>query len=291
MKRAAKIFLTTSLIISVTFNLAGAQNEIKIWKDFVKTLMADKMTLERIRPIGGASKETLLGWLKIVKEKVPFKELDVEPEFYRVDHLIHFFLPLTLEDRDVNYCFSFVMEGNTWYFHALETIFIRFDKMSSLPTSKFPDIAEKQKEWDREEWRFSGQVHLFNYFVREKGRSFAFDWFKDGAGYFLASKVRVPFFTPSRAFILYLCWEQANLRGNSVTLEKLTDHEAVVRMTPIYFALYQAASHLKDQISFEDYRRIFESVWQDRAEKAGWKLEIEYGGEYPGAICVLRFTR
>lgn len=291
MKRTAKIFLTTSLIIIWMFSLARAQNEIKIWKDFVNTLRNDKMTLDRIRPIEGASRETLLGWLKIAKEKIALKELDVEPEFFRIDHLVHFFLPLTFEARDVNWCFSFLMEEDIWYFHALETIFIRFDKMPPLPTSKFPDISEEQKAWDREEWRVSGQVAQFNYFSREKGKNFTLDRFKDGYGYFLASKVRVPFFTPSRAFILYFCWEQANLRGNSVTLEKLTDKEAVVRMTPMYFGLYQATSHLKQQISFEDYRQIFESIWQDRAEKAGWKLKIEYEGAYPGAICVFRFLK
>ncbi len=291
MRRIARIFLAIGLITVWMFSLARAQSEVKIWKEFVNTLMSDKMTLERIRPIEGATAETLLGWLKIVKDKVSLKELDIEPRFFRVDPLVHFFLPLKFEGRDVNWCFSFVTEGDRWYFHALETIFISFDKMDPLPTSKFPDISEEQKAWDREEWRVSEQVSQFNYILREKGRDFALNRFKDGYGYFLAARVRVPFFAPPRAFILYLCWEQANLRGNSVTLGKLTDHEALIRMTLLFFELYQAASHLKDQISFEDFRLIFETIWQDRAEKAGWKLKIEYGGEYPGAICVFHFTR
>ena len=34
--------------------------------------------------------------------------------------------------------------------------------------------------------------------------------------------------------------------------------------------------HLKQQISFENYRRIFETIWQDRATNAGWKLVVTY---------------
>lgn len=127
---------------------------------------------------------------------------------------------------------------------------------------------------------------------RPQGRDYAFDFFKDGAGYFLAAKTWVPFVEPRRAFILYACWEQANLRGNPVTLEKLGDAEAVVRVSTYYFGLYKASAHLRQQIPFEDYRRIFETIWRDRARAAGWAFEIEYKDEgYPASSCVLRFKR
>jgi len=101
---------------------------------------------------------------------------------------------------------------------------------------KAAGIEEGQKAWDREEWRVSKQVSLFNFLSEEKGKDFAFNWFRDGRGYFSASQVRVPFVTPKKAFILYLCWEQANLRGNNVTLEKLNDDEAFVRTATLAVA-------------------------------------------------------
>jgi hypothetical protein len=55
----------------------------------------------------------------------------------------------------------------------------------------------------------------------------------------------------------------------------------------MYFLLYQHTSHLKQQISFEDYRLIFETVWQDRATQAGWNLEIRYAEDE----CVFHFTK
>ena len=139
----------------------------------------------------------------------------------------------------------------------------------------------------RDEGRISEMVRLFNFLSKEKGKEFAFNWFKDGNGYALAAKTWVPFFPLSKAFILFLCWEQSNLRGNEVTLEKLEESEAVVRIKSISFHLYKAAAHLKPKISFEDFRKMFETRWQDRAEKAGWKVEIKYIKDE----CLFRFWK
>jgi len=269
----------------------STQDRTDIWKDFVDTLMNNRMTLDRIRPVAGASKETQMGYLNKIKEKASLKELRIEPKQYRVGNLVHFIVPLSYEAPQIDYVFSFVLEDDTWYFYSLEAMFIRLDKIGSLPTSVFPDISEKQKAIHREEIRTRDLVYQFNFFSKEKGRDFALNWFKDGHGYVSSAKIRVPFLPPQRAFILFLCWDEANLVGDNVTLIKLTDDEAVVRLETIYFFLYTASSHLKDQIVYEDYRRIFESIWQDRAEKAGWKLDIKYEGEYPGQICIFHFTK
>jgi hypothetical protein len=292
MRRVITLLIAACLLVLTASNLANSQDELKIWKEFVTAWMNDEITSERIRPFASTPKETVMGWLNSIKEKASLKELEAEPEYFRVDDKVHFIIQMTYGARKVDYCFTFLTEGDKWYFHLLEAIFIRLDKTPAPPTSEFPDIEEDKKAWDREEWRVSKQVRLFNFLSEEKGKDFAFDWLCDGRGYFVASKARVPFVTPKKAFILYLCWEQANLRGNNVTLEKLNDDEAFVRMELIYFALYKMASHLKEQISYEDYRRIFETIWQDRAEKAGWKLEITYEEEsYRGEKCLLHFTK
>lgn len=292
MKKSTVLLITVCFSVLIASRLAISQDELKIWKEFVTALKNNEMTLERIRPYEELSKETLMGFLNIIKEKASLKELEAEPEFYRVDNKVHFILPLSFEAPNVNYCFSFIIERDKWFFHHLEAIFIRLDKITYLPTSIFPNLPESKKAWMREETRISERVRLFNLLAREKSKDFAFRGFKDGGGYFLAVKAWVPFVRPAKAFILYLCWEQATLRGNNVTLEKLNDNEALVRMELIYFALYKITSHLKEQISYEDYRQIFETIWQDRAEKAGWKLKITYEEEaYKGEKCLFHFTK
>jgi hypothetical protein len=285
--RLAAVFLA----LAGTALPGAAQDEKTVWKEFTAAVFGRRMTPDRIRPAPGATRETLLGYLNTIAEKASRREMEAEPEIHRVGAMVHFVVPMTFEGPRIEYCFSFVLEEGTWYFYVLELIFFRLDKIPPLPASRFPDLPEADKAFHREETRTAQLVYHFNYFLKEKDREFALNWAKDGNGYFASSKIRVPFLPPARAFILFLCWEQANLMGNSVTLEKLTDTEAVVRLETIYFRLYQAATHLKDQIAFEDYKAIFEAVWRDRAEKAGWKLEIAYEGAFPGAVCVFRFSR
>jgi hypothetical protein len=219
----------------------------------------------------------LLGFLDSARTQALPADWDTEPEIIRTGNRIQYLIPLTSRTQKVSYCFSFVTEGSQWYFQHLEAIFIRLDKLSELPTSEFPDVSEAQKNWAREEiyWSFV----ITNFYlptVKEKGKPYALDLLKDGGGYFVGARSWVPFSPPQKAFILYLCWEQANLRGNAVTLVKLEDNEAIVRLNTHFFALYFAAAHLKPRISLEDYKQIFETIWQDRANNAGWNVEIEY---------------
>jgi len=234
------------------------------------------LTSERIRPYHELLREPLLEFVTTLKGKVSWEEFESEPEVYRVGDQVHYLVSLTIDRRKDTYCFTLLIEEGKWSFQHVESIVIRLDNVSSLPTSTFPDIPEEQKAWILEEYRVSEQVRLFNFLSQDRGRDFAFNWFRDGAGYFLAARAWVPFVPASRAFILFLCWEQANLRGNSVTLEKLDDEEAILRMESNYFKLYAQAMHLKQQISSEDYRQIFETVWHDRASNAGWDLGITF---------------
>lgn len=277
-------------IIIAIYLLAGnsfSQAPPKIWNEFIATLKKDYFPPDKIRPYYESLKEPVRGFLKIIHDKADWQEFENDPEVHVVEKQVHYLIPLTFDGEKATYCFSFLVEGDDWYFQHLEAITIRLDKIGSLPTSEFPDLSEEQKAWMREEIRISKQVRLFNLLVEEKGKEFAFNWFKDGYGYLVAARSWVPFFRPSKSFILYLCWEQSRLRGAEVSLEKLDENDAVVKLKPTYFALYQRAAHLKGQISFEDYKNIFEAIWQDRAEKAGWTLQIKYEDDE----CVFYFKK
>lgn len=90
----------------------------------------------------------------------------------------------------------------------------------------------------------------------------------------------MPFTTPHRAFILYLCREQANLRGNNATLEYLSDDQATVKLETMFFYICSIAGHLNTSISIVDDKQIFETLWHDRAKNAEWNLDIQYSPNY-----------
>lgn len=250
----------------------------QVWKEFVALLQKGTLA-DRVRPYHEPLQGSLLQLLLVMRQKADWTEWQALPEVYQSDSQYHFVLPLTFSGQQQTFCFSFLVEGGQWYFQHMESIFVRLDQLATLPASTFPDIPEFQKAWLREEVRISEQVRLFRLLAEEKGRSFAFNWFRDGAGYKLAAVTWLPFMDASKAFILYACWEQANLRGNRVTLTKLEDREALIALEAIYFKLYRAAGRLTSQISWLDYRLLFEGIWHDRARHAGWMLDISYSGE------------
>lgn len=269
-----------------------AESDLAVWREFVAAMKEGGLSPEKVRPYYDQLREPILGWLKEMSAKADWAEWERSPEAHRVGEHVHFLLPLTFDGQTAEYCLTFLTEDGAWSFRHLEAINLRLDRTGPLPASDFPDVEEKIKAHIREEWRWSREVRLFDLLSELKGKDFAFDIFKDGNGYFLAAKTWVPFVEPRRAFILYACWEQAKLTGNRVTLEKLDEDEAVVRMSTYFFGLYDVTAHLRRQISFEDYTRIFETIWHDRARAAGWTLEIEYGNEgHPASECVLRFKR
>jgi len=281
--RVASLILLPCLVCPAI----AAQQEGEVWREFVVLLKNGQISADRIQPYESISKDTLLGFLSVMRQGAKWPEWETTPEVHRVGNQVYYLIPLTINGTRNTYCFTFVRDSGKWYFRHLESITLRLDQIGALPVSTFPDIPEAQKAWMREENLVSEEVRLFNLLAQEKGREFALDWFKDGASYFMQARTWVPFVPESRAFVLYLCWEEANLRGNRVTLEKLDEHEASVRLEPDYLKFYTATEHLRRQISAEDYRCLFETIWQDRAEKAGWKIRITYNGNG----CVFHLTQ
>lgn len=267
--------------------VVAAQDDAAIRREFVASLRAGRVTADAIRPIDEVTRQTWVQFLQTMRAGATWEEWERQPEVHRVGPLVHFLLPLTFDGRTTDFCFTFVREQEGWFFRHAESIVIRLDRLASPPTSTFPDLADDTKAWMRQENYWSQMVNLFRTIEAGPGRKAAFDMFLDGRGYLLQATSWVPFVEPSRAFILYACWEQSRLQGNSVTLERLSEHGAVVRLDPIFFRLYEETGHLRNLISRDDFRRIFETIWEDRASAAGWSVTFSYDQPH----VTLRFTR
>lgn len=289
MKRKVVAALAAMFLVSNSVSIAQDTplDEMTVWREFVTFLRSAPFPSERVRPYQEGLREAVLRYLAIIRAQARSEELRSTPEIFRVGQQIHYVLPLTLDGNVATYTFSFVLDGGRWFFQHLEAIQLRLDTIGSLPVSSFPDVPEATKAWIRAEQDATRDVWLYNTLVPEKGKDAALSWFRDGAGYALAAKSWVPFIAPERAFILYACWEQANLRGNGITLEVLTADAAVIRMASQWFKLYDVTAHLRQQIKLEDYRSLFEDRWRDRARAAGWIVSFAY----LGSEVVLRFRR
>lgn len=276
----SKYILLVATILLASAALGEDRADEAVWRDFSTSLANGKITIDQVRPYYPQLGDVMMTFLEGFRKHARPDDWNATPELYRVGNQLHGIIKLTGEDGNrVPYCFSLVIEGSNWYFQHVESIFIRLDKVGPLPASRFPDVTEGQKAWMRDERHATEQAKLFRLFLAEKGRDSALAHFRDGPGYALEARTWVPFVTPLKAFVLFLCWEQSNLFGNPTTLDWLDDDSAVVRFQPRWFRLYKQTGHLRKIISAEDFRGIFETVWQDRARAAGWKLRIDYSGD------------
>ncbi len=292
MRRSAATVLAAVLFFLVS--ASAAQDPSWIWDEFVAKLKNGTLTAADLRT-EYTTPEQQLTWLNELKTAADaqntWADWSARPEIFSVENHVHVLARFRIGPEFQTRCFTFIVEGKRWFYSHMEMIFLRLDKIGDPPVSKFPDTDEPTKTWMREETTWSTIIgNIYIPLAKEKGADFVFQLLKDGPGYFVAAKTWVPFLPPRRAFILWLCWEQAMLHGNLVSLERLDENEALVKMQTHYFFLYKRASHMKTWISFADYRRLFETIWTDRAEAAGWKVDFQYEDK-ECLSCVLRFIK
>ncbi|MCK5147593.1 hypothetical protein KAR48_12620 [bacterium] len=266
-------------------NFVLGSDKLHVWTSFIDLVKSGEYKPEMIRPHYETIREATYGFTTKMGSKIDWDKFQKLPEIIELENQLCFVIPITFDNDTRDYSFTFIQEENQWYLQHIEGLMIRLDKIQDLPQSDFPDINEDQKKWMHQEIYWSAQIRIFNHIYEEDSTS-AFNWFKDGLGYFLAAKTWVPFVTPHKAFILYMCWDEKMMKGSEVTLEKLNDEEAVVIINPKYFWLYNCTSHYRQQISFAHYAKIFETMWHDRANTAGWNLEMEFNG----AVGTFKFT-
>ena len=252
-----------------------------IWTDFLIRLENGSFSPCDISPYPGLEALTPKLAEILLRLKDPLlaaRDRGAAPEVHASANQVHFLLPLGQKEPGEVFCFSFVIAEDLWRFRHVENITIRLDQTGPPPVSTFPDIPEIHKAWIRDEIQASEMARLFNFLRAEKGREFALNWFRDGAGYILSARAWVPFLPLPQAFIYYACWDLANLHGNPIKLEQLDECKALVAGKLRYFELYQRASHLEQRIAYQDYRAIFETLWKDRAVLAGWDVQITIDG-------------
>lgn len=136
--------LNTNLFIKRTIDKkSGGSNKMNaslIWTEFLSLLSNSEMTSDNIRPYHEALTESVLSFLRNLKPKILQNNKDISPLIFEVGNNVHFIISLSDDD----YCLTFIIDNESWFFGHAECIFIRLDKVEA-PTNSFLDISEEHK--------------------------------------------------------------------------------------------------------------------------------------------------
>jgi hypothetical protein len=175
--------------------------------------------------------------------------------------------------------FDFVEDNGKWLLYMVDAVTIPIRAIHDLPFDEFPPFDPATEAFLRAENLISFQVHVYQRIAQEKGKEEALSWLRDGRGKRVAASAWMPYFSAPKAFTVFIAWYERRLMGEEVSISEFSDERCVLRFhNHLWFKLYNTATHLRRQIAPEDYRELFESVWQDRAKESGWQASFEYAG-------------
>jgi hypothetical protein len=186
---------------------------------------------------------------------------------------------IILSCPDDEYRFDFEIIKDKWKLCFIEGITLPLSNISCFPYDSFIQLPEKES-WIKAERNISKIVYLFCKLRKLFNTDEALLWFNDGAGEFLCSRAWVPFYNDSKSFVLYSGWIENRINGEDVSIEIFSDEKCVMRFrNHLWFKVYHGSSHIKNQLSFDNYRKLFESIWQDRAINSGWHIVFDYNDD------------
>ena len=181
---------------------------------------------------------------------------------------------------DDDYRFDFFFDGISWKLAFIECITLPIFDIDSVPYSKFMPLDKKELHIRREK-EISQLVYFYLKFKELVGSEKALAMFYDGKGEYICAKSWVPFYSDGLSYIAYSAWYECRINGENVVIQEFCEDKCkIVIYDHIWRSIYFTVGHLKSLIEYSEYMKLFESIWKNRAESAGWIIDFVYKDEY-----------
>ena len=188
-------------------------------------------------------------------------------------------ISVVLHCPDDDYRLDFSCDGFSWRLAFMECITLPVSGMEAVPYSEFVPLGKKEV-FIRREKEISRLVHFYLKFKELVSKEKALTMFYDGKGEYLCARSWVPFYNDELSYIAYSAWYESRINGETVVVQEFQKNRCVMIIYDhIWRKVYFTARHLTPIIEYAEYMELFESVWRDRAENAGWKIDFDYKGE------------
>jgi hypothetical protein len=188
-------------------------------------------------------------------------------------------------------CATVVQARGRHRLRQIEAITLDLGDLPPLPCDArlLPGPSEETASWIREEIAMTERVRLYNHLAVKQSLESALAWVSDGAAFLLAARSWIPYMEPGLAFLWYAAWSETHLHRNPVIVRQANPLGGrLVMVDPLHRRLYRQTTHLRKQISKQDYEALFEAAWRDRAENAGFHLTVQGSGQLELAFSPIR---
>lgn len=249
-----------------------------IWNEFRNKLKDDTLTESDFAAEMRAFLQPLLCGERSASRRRKFLEApyDVYENVRGISVILHC--------SDDDYRLDFSYDDVSWRLAFIECITLPVLGMEAVPYSKFVSLGEKEA-FIRREKEISRIVYFYLKFKELVGKEEALNMFRDGRGEHICARSWVPFYSEGLSYIAYSAWYESRINGETVVVQEFQENRCeVVLYNHIWRNVYFMARHLNSIIEYAEYMELFEFVWKDRAENAGWKINFVYKDEYTSLI-------
>jgi|GEM_PF-1391217 len=241
-----------------------------IWDEFRKKIKDDTLTESDFAAEMRAFLQPLLCGERAAARRRKFLEApyDVYESARGISVVLH-----CLDD---DYRLDFSCDSFSWRLAFMECITLPVLGMEAVPYSEFAPLGKKEA-FIRREKEISQLIRFYLKFKELVGKEEALMMFCDGRGEFLCARSWVPFYSDGLSYIAYCAWYESRMNGETVAVQEFQENRCVVVFyNHIWRNVYFMAAHLNPIIEYAEYMKLFESIWKDRAENAGWKIDFIY---------------
>ena len=250
-------------------------NPKTVWSEFIEKLRTDTLTESDCMPIDGHYHGLYVLRPEFSESRKALYSMPIPEWEYGEDRLIFFVQEPPHFPRPLR--FDFVFESGHWFIKWVEGMTLPIKKIDELPFNDFPELDQFLLGMAHADIYYTQRAITFVRIKEDESLPAALSFFEDNLG--SNSGAWLPYFKESKSLVLLLAWIERRLNHETVSIERFSERDCIVRYhNHIWFRHYQISTHMREIITKEDHRLLFEHVWKTRAAQGGWTTKFEYVG-------------
>jgi len=174
------------------------------------------------------------------------------------------------------FVFTFKKQEGDWKFCHTECIRFPIYEVPNLPYQDICQLPAETRSWTVAEIEMAFESRVYYQLKQDHGEEFAQSFFLDGPGFRAGMDAWLPFIEGAAQFAIYCAILETNHYGSTGVITKASYDEAEILFTPLTKLEVLKRAYFFPKFSFEEYKKLYGLIMENRANACGLELEIAY---------------